>query len=169
MKIVILGAGVSGLSFYLFLEKLGITKSHEIIIYESRDASRASLDQPLGLNLDQAGPSKDADSGSAQIYDASKIGGALGLAANGLGVVKRLDPAIYDELMRTGHVTKRWRLSNARGWTLSDIRMIGKDDEGVMVLREEFWRILRHRVPEGVIRRGKVVGLEVGKGVLRRW
>ncbi|WPH00028.1 Hypothetical protein R9X50_00285100 [Acrodontium crateriforme] len=168
MKIVILGGGISGLAFYLYLQKEGLTQTHDITIYDSRDLSSTALNQPLNLTGTASNIGDSNTDYTAPIYDASKIGGALGLAANGLGVLRRLDRVLLDEVMRTGHVTKIWRLANARGWTLSLIRMVG-EDEGVMLLREELWRVLRKRVPDEVVRRGKVVRIDLkGEGARTR-
>lgn len=87
MHIAIIGGGISGLSLYLWLQKLGLTTVHSVIIYEARSAAPASA----GDNTD------------SQTSNASFIGGALGFSPVGLRVLRRLDSGLEQEILKTGH------------------------------------------------------------------
>jgi 2-polyprenyl-6-methoxyphenol hydroxylase-like FAD-dependent oxidoreductase len=142
MKITIIGAGISGLALYLFLRKEGLFEDNEVLIYESREAPKATEDWNAGIGS----------------YEGSFIGGSLGLGRNGLSVLRRLDAELYEELRRAGNPVDEWRMSSARGWTLA---FAGKTDRpganGVIIWREQLWRVLRKRVPDDVVLGGKKV------------
>jgi 2-polyprenyl-6-methoxyphenol hydroxylase-like FAD-dependent oxidoreductase len=134
MHIAIIGGGISGLSLYLWLQKLGLTTLHSVTIYEARSASPATTE----------------DNENSQTSNASFIGGALGLSPIGLRVLRRLDPELEQEILRTGHWMGRWRLSNARGWFLGETQ-VAERGGGVLVGRAAFWRCLRRRVVDSAI------------------
>ena len=149
MRITIVGSGISGLSFWLFLQKLGILKDHDLTIYEARQATSAA----------------SAGGSNAETYNASVIGASIGLASNGLAVIKRLDEGLYDEAMKCGHILKTCKITNARGWTLADVP-VGPDQTSMLMIgREAFWQILKRRVPEDVLVRKKVIKVEIGREV----
>ncbi|KAJ3577937.1 hypothetical protein NPX13_g2625 [Xylaria arbuscula] len=148
MKIAIIGAGISGLSQYLWLRKVGLLDDHSITIYEARDAQDRSASTAVNL----------------ETFNASVIGASIGLSATGLHVLKRLDRELHDVIVRTGHVIRTWRMSNARGWTLARVPTGGEDQMMVMIGREACCQILRDRVPDEVIVRRKVVGVKLAEG-----
>jgi len=131
MHIAIIGGGISGLSLYLWLQKLGLTTVHSVTIYEARStipASAEKLDNVHGSN-------------------ASLVGGALGFSPVGLRVLHRLDPELELEILRTGHWMGRWKMTNARGWFLGETEVV-ESGGGVMIGRAAFWKCLRSRVPD---------------------
>jgi 2-polyprenyl-6-methoxyphenol hydroxylase-like FAD-dependent oxidoreductase len=148
MKIVIVGAGISGLSTYLFLRKHLPTPSppaqpHSIHIYETYDTTR-------GLNR------KDGIHPGAhdQIASSIGIGGGLGIMGNGLNVLKRLDESLFHDIVRHGHPMHDFKMSNARGWTLAKIPIKSQDEPPmtcVMIARQALWDCLRVNVPDSAI------------------
>ncbi|KAI8625246.1 FAD/NAD(P)-binding domain-containing protein [Xylariaceae sp. FL1651] len=148
MKIAIIGAGISGVSQYLWLRKAGLLDDHTVTIYEAREAQ-------------DHGATSQAN---AETYNASVIGASIGLSPTGLHVLQRLDHDLYDEILRTGHIIRSWRMSNARGWTLANSPAGGKDEMTVMIGREACCQILRKRVPDQVIVKRKVVDVKLAEG-----
>lgn len=134
MHIAIIGGGISGLSLYLWLRKLGLTDVHSVTIYEARSATPVTPD------------GKDNN----QTSNASFIGGALGFSPIGLRVLRRLDPEQEQKILRTGHWMERWRMSNARGWFLGETQ-VAERGGGVIGGRAAFWQCLRRRVPASAI------------------
>jgi len=135
MQIAIIGGGISGLSLYLWLQKLELTTAHSVTIYEARSATPVTSEDNPGNN---------------QTSNASFIGGALGFSPIGLRVLRRLDPELEQEILRTGHWMDRWRMSNARGWFLGETQ-VAERGGGVLVGRVAFWRCLRRRVADFAI------------------
>lgn len=98
MKVIIIGAGIAGLSTYLALRKhllddSGDDQQHEILIYEAHDVSRYYL-----LRTDE---SEEATKTHTKVSEANTpeneptftpeaIGSAIGIAKNGLDVLARL-------------------------------------------------------------------------------
>ncbi|KAI1351599.1 FAD/NAD(P)-binding domain-containing protein [Xylaria sp. FL0043] len=147
-KIAIIGAGISGLAQYLWLRKVGLLGGNSITIYEARDAqSTGATSTP-----------------NPETYNASVIGGSIGLSATGSHVLKRLDQELYDEILRTGHIIRTWRLSNARGWTLATLPAGGENEKMVMIGRETCCQIFRNRVPDEAIVRRKVIDVKLAEG-----
>ncbi|KAI1313529.1 FAD/NAD(P)-binding domain-containing protein [Xylaria venustula] len=148
MKIAIIGAGISGLSQYLWLRRVGLLDDHSITIFEARD------DQDRG----------SAPAANPETYNASVIGGSIGLSPTGFHVLKRLDLELYDVILRTGHIIRNWRLSNARGWTLAKVPAGGETEMMVMIGREACCQIFRNRVPDKAIVRRKVMDVKLAEG-----
>jgi 2-polyprenyl-6-methoxyphenol hydroxylase-like FAD-dependent oxidoreductase len=152
MKIVIIGAGISGLTTYLFLKKhlsnpAPPAKPHEIVIYETHDASRR-----LERQLHSRGATE-------QTANTIAIGGALGLGQNGLNVLKRLDMDLFHDVVRAGHSIIKWRMSCARGWELASVGVQTEDDppmNSVMIGRQTLWRCIREYVPDDAIIKQKI-------------
>ncbi|KAF2720748.1 FAD/NAD(P)-binding domain-containing protein [Polychaeton citri CBS 116435] len=143
-RVVIVGAGIAGLSSYLWLEHLNITKLHDVTIYESRKQSHISQ----GSN---DGPE----------FDASTIGACIGLAPNGLQVIKRLSRELYDEVVSSGHPITSWKLSTARGWVLADaVATDSRGLNGLMIGRHALWESFRRRVPDKVVQTRKVTSVQ---------
>ncbi|OQU95260.1 hypothetical protein CLAIMM_01493 [Cladophialophora immunda] len=147
-KIIIIGAGISGLSTYLFLRKHLVLsdpspspQQFEIKIYEAYDIQQsrfnASLTRPTtSNNLDEgttarAIPANETD----PIFTPQAIGAAIGIARNGLNVLARLDEpqhhrgeardvrprSLIEEMAVHGHPIERWELGTARGFTLGEV------------------------------------------------
>ncbi|KAI0426481.1 FAD/NAD(P)-binding domain-containing protein [Xylaria sp. FL1042] len=147
-KIAIIGAGISGLAQYLWLRKVGLVDDHSITIYEARDAQCTSA----------------TATSNPETYNASVIGGSIGLSATGFHVLKRLDPGLYEEILKTGHIIRTWRLSNARGWTLATLPAGRENEMMVMIGREACCQIFRSRVPDEAIVRRKVIDVKLAEG-----
>jgi len=145
MRIAIVGAGLSGLCFYLFLRNTGLLDAHDVLIYEFRDVTEGDSSSP------------EAESN----YNASLNGGALGLALNGLNVLRRLDQVLYEEIIKAGHHINSWKLSNARGWKLGEIPAKFEGESGIMIWRRDIWRCFRKRVVDSAFVRKKLVNVEV--------
>ena len=146
MKIVIVGAGISGLTTYLFFTKLlpsNPANPHQITIYESHRprASNTSL--------------QDADISIASLSASTAIvGGGLGIQPNGMRVLRELDQELHDKVVAQGFPTERYTFKSARGWKLSYMRgHDGRDppERGVMSSREGIWKVLRDAVPDEAI------------------
>lgn len=65
-KIAIIGAGIAGLSQYLWLRKVGLLDGHSVTIYEARDAP----------------DSTSSAAGNIETYNASLIGASIGLSTH---------------------------------------------------------------------------------------
>src|SRR5689334_22809127 len=130
MKIIIVGAGISGLSTYLFLQKhLPDPSRHSITIYEAYDVDNSNnRPNQAGAGAEAEEPETD-DTSAPAVFAPTAIGNGLGLAANGLNVLRRLDTSLFDEVMRRGHPVTKWEISCARGWRLADFNLVlPKDD-----------------------------------------
>lgn len=144
MKIIIVGAGISGLSSYIALKKHLPEKTspepHSFTIYEAYDTAKkeplASL--PAG------------DTHSATLV----IGGGLGVSPNGLGVLKRLDEELYQDVVQAGYPYSHLEFKNSYGWNLASMFAGNNDDppmKSVAMSRQAIWNRLRDRVPDEVI------------------
>lgn len=153
MKIVIIGAGISGLSTYLLLRKHLPTPSppaqpHSIYIYETYDTTRV-LNHKSGVH----------PGSHEQNANSIGIGGGLGIMPNGLNVLKRLDESLFHDVVRNGHPMLTFKMSNARGWTLAKLPVLSHDEPPlscVMVARQALWNCLRVNVPDSAIVTKKV-------------
>jgi 2-polyprenyl-6-methoxyphenol hydroxylase-like FAD-dependent oxidoreductase len=105
VKIIIIGAGISGLSTYLFLRKhllrngsneTDVGNKIEIKIYEAYDIHASKFNSTLldtlagGRNSEQQAPSIPRDE-TQPIFTPQAIGSAIGISKNGLSVLSRLD------------------------------------------------------------------------------
>lgn len=137
MKIIIVGAGISGLTTYLFLKKLLPSALPqdvpvEIIIYEKH----------------QAGAEKCPTSGS------TTVGGALGIVPNGLHVLQDLNEELFEKIVAKGYSCSHFCMRNSYGYTLARFPTV---DHGpppiytVMIGRQDFWQCLREAVPDEAI------------------
>lgn len=152
MKIVVVGAGIGGLSVYSFLKKLlperpAPYSPHEIVIYESHDASqkKSSRHNPSSL------PS---------------VGAALGIAPNGMKVLRDLDPQIAAAITAAGYPYSFYRLQNAYGWTLVRFGASHPDAEfrrSVMCSRQAIWDALRDRIPDDAIKQKTIKEISSGE------
>ena len=140
MKIIIIGGGPSGLSLYLFLSKYlpppthspddPESPTHSITIYESHATTTSS---------------------------SSTIGGALGIAPNGMKALASLDPELHDAILKRGYPVDRFQFKSARNWVLGSMGCSGKREKMVMIKRQDVWDELRRRVQQGVVREGRRV------------
>ena len=96
VKIIIIGAGISGLSSYLFLRKHLLLASpslhdHEIKIYEAYDIHQSTFNGSSitvsSQDTDDPRPSDDTE----PEFTPQAIGSAIGISKNGINVLSRLD------------------------------------------------------------------------------
>ena len=149
MKIVIIGAGISGLSTYLFLKQHveSIPDQHpEIKIYEAYDVSKYISDSHISGSSPRPNgtarvPSEFERATAAPLHEPvftpEAIGSAIGISRNGLDVLSRLTTSddgasdnissdILADMIRGGHPATKWQMKNARGWLLADVSMLPK-------------------------------------------
>ena len=163
MKIAIIGAGISGLSVYLFLRKhIPTLKEDDIVIYEARQAPRSRHQQ--------------ASTFSQSLADgATFIGGGLGIAPNGMRILRGLNPQLHEAAVTQGYPVPRFQFKNAYNHVLGSMPSVdvsqGEEPEYmVMTSRQSFWNCLRDVVPDEVLHCGnpvaKVNEVESGKYVV---
>jgi 2-polyprenyl-6-methoxyphenol hydroxylase-like FAD-dependent oxidoreductase len=155
LKITIVGAGITGLSIYLFLKKHLLTSiPYEVLIYET---------YPTPSRKQREFNNEDAATREA----ASFIGGGLGVAPNGMHILRELDPELHDAVWAQGYPTLRFQIKNSRNWTLGSMPTVDVHNEPpevmIMSTRQGVWDYLRGKVPDEVIRTGKTVS-EVERG-----
>ena len=147
---MIVGAGISGLTTYLFLSKLlrpklDASTELEILIYESHEAPK---------NADRLSPSLIAPSAFAQ-----GVGGVLGISPNGLRVLKHLDEDVFRSVANKGYPVSTFSFRNSHGTKLADFSTTNFSDpplNTVMISRQALWDALRDRVPDSAISRKSV-------------
>lgn len=149
MKIAIIGAGIAGCAVYLELKKHlkksdGSPEDLDIKIYEAYDTGKDVT-------------SEDREQGPT---DSSTliVGGGLGIAPNGLGVIQRLDEELLREVTRDGYVITRSNLKSKNGNLLMyiDPNGSGTREPGeastklnmVACSRHSLWGCLRTRIPD---------------------
>ena len=135
MRIIIAGAGISGLTTYLFLQKLLPSILHcEIIIYEKHPPnSSTSSDDPTSFAV---------------------VGGALGIGPNGLIALRALSEDLYQEILSLGYACTHFSIQNAKGWNIGSFRATNYDDPPlptVLISRHKLWECIRRRVPDKAI------------------
>lgn len=172
MKIVILGAGIAGCTVYLELQKhlpkpSGSQASHEITIYEAYSTD---------LDVTPEQRQRNEDTHSSTLI----VGGGLGVGANGLNVLRRLDEDLLKEIVRNGYVTAVSNLKSKNGWLLMSMKPTGpsgsesKDASENMHMvassRHLLWKALRSRIPDEHIvnkRISEVIARPDGKNIVR--
>lgn len=166
MKIIIVGAGIAGLTTYLHLRKL-LPHTHTIRIYESHQPrSKLSLSAQLRTTDSSRSPAKthnlDILSESTAI-----VGGGLGVSPNGMRVLRDLDIELHDAVVAQGFPVDNFVFKGANGWTLgvaktSDKLVRGDGEEEVCVAssRHGLWEAIMKSVGEGVVRYRKVASIE---------
>ncbi|KAI9748199.1 MAG: hypothetical protein M1835_001863, partial [Candelina submexicana] len=150
MRIVIVGAGISGLSTYLFFKKL-LPSSYDISIYESHRLPKRST------TSDDCAANERPET----------IGAGLGVSPNGMRVLRHLDPEIYDAVVAQGYPVTEFNMRNARNWSLGCYPAKGgrdMEEKTVMSSRQGVWDCLREKVPGDAILVGKSVELVKRKG-----
>lgn len=169
MKIVIVGAGISGCTTYLELRK-HLPKppsgdDHSITIYEAYDA---------GIDTTSEDRGEDGPTHSSTLI----VGGGLGVAGNGLNVIKRLDTELLREIVRDGYSTAIMNMKSRNGTVLVRMLPAGKpatSGEGqksmnmVGCSRHSLWRSIRMKVPhEAIVRKrvSEVVAKQDGRNLV---
>ena len=164
MRIIIIGAGISGLSSYLLLKKhlpepATPAQSHTIVIYDAYETSRT---------LQRASDDEVHDGAYGQEANSIAIGGGLGVMPNGMNVLKRLSEELFSHVTAAGHPISAFQLSNARGWTLATLPAQSKDEPplvGCMIARRALWSRLRKQVPDDAIATKRVSEVSMREGV----
>ncbi|CAI7601342.1 unnamed protein product [Penicillium palitans] len=151
MKIVIIGAGIAGCAGYLELQKhlprpTKSDESHEITIYEAYNTN-------LSIAADER---TEEHTHSSTLL----VGGGLGVAPNGLNVLKRLDEELLKDVVRGGYVTAISNMKNKNGWPLFSMKSASSDDNSnnnntnnrsphmLATSRYSLWTALRGRIPD---------------------
>ncbi|PYH68539.1 FAD-dependent oxidoreductase [Aspergillus vadensis CBS 113365] len=157
MKIIIIGAGISGCTAYLTLRKhlpppppSSPTQDHEYTIYE-------------------AYPSPNSPNQPTNPTNKITIGGGLGISPNGLRVLERLDETILHDAVSSGYMLDHTNLKDKHGKTLiqlpsssssSSSDCSGSSSGGsngnkalhlLGTSRHNFWLALHSRIPENII------------------
>ena len=128
MKILIVGAGITGLSTYLSLHKhLSNPHSHphQIILLESHDTR--AIRQPSPCD----GRQGESTTPNRTLFTPETAGSALGIARNGLACLSRVDGdgEMARRVMARGFPMGRLVFDCARGWTLGEFEIGGGDLE----------------------------------------
>lgn len=154
MKIVIVGAGISGCASYLSLRKhlpQPPGEQHTYTIYEAYDTARDTTFQERPTSATGEGATRSAT---------LVIGGGLGVGPNGLNVLRRLDESLCRDVVRGGYPYSSFRLKSAFGWTLTNVRATarveGREMNSVAMSRHSIWQCLRDRIPGRVIVNKKI-------------
>ena len=132
MRIIVAGAGISGLTSYLFLRKLLPSNLPcEILIYEKHPPnSSTSSSDPASFTF---------------------TGGALGLGPNGLIVLRALSEDLYQEVISLGYACTQYDIKNAKDWNLGSFRAANYDEPPlptILISRNTLWQCLRRRVQD---------------------
>ena len=135
MKIVIAGAGISGLTTYLFLRKLLPSNLPiEILIYEKHPPNSSAANSTPNSFISE--------------------GGALGIAPNGLAVIRALSEELYQEVISLGYPCTHYAINNAKSWNLGTFRATNYHDPPMptsLIIRQKLWECLRRRVPDEAV------------------
>jgi len=164
MKIIIVGAGIAGITTYLLLKKHLLddpssnVKNHiSITIYESHHS-----------RIDNSKDEKYCNTSFEDLSSSTAlVGGGLGIAPNGMRILRDLDEKLHDEILKRGFVVEHAILRSARGWRLGKIRwgdMREPEEFCVSIARHRLWECLRDVVGEGVIQYKKVAEVKNGMG-----
>lgn len=148
LRILIIGAGVSGLLNHIYLTaNLPASIPYTIQILESYDHARRSASSL---------PSDDSPITSlTEDPTASPIGGGLGLGPNALRNIRRFDPILHAELVAAGYPMRRFEIRSSWGFRVGNL-VAAEEREGgegtVMMLRQVLWEVLKKRVPDAAFR-----------------
>lgn len=156
MKIIIVGAGISGCSAYLSLKKHlpqppGPAETHTYTIYEAYDTARDTTFQERPASATGEGVTRSAT---------LVVGGGLGVGPNGLNVLRRLDESLLQDVVRGGYPYSEFHIKSAYGWTLMRMQATAEVDghamNSVAMSRHSIWQCLRDRIPNDVIVNKKI-------------
>ncbi|KAJ5663780.1 hypothetical protein N7507_004511 [Penicillium longicatenatum] len=156
MRIIIVGAGISGCSAYLSLKKHlpqppGHAENHTYTIYEAYDTARDTTFQERPASATGEGATRSAT---------LVVGGGLGVGPNGLNVLRRLDESLLQEVVCSGYPYSEFHLKSAYGWTLMQVQATAEVDghamNSVAMSRHSIWQCLRDRIPDDVIVNKKI-------------
>ena len=146
MDVIIVGAGITGLATYLSLKKRW--PEMNVKIYESHAPD--SVVHPDTLDLDELSSSTTV------------VGGGLGIAPNGMRVIREIDDKLYKAIKSRGFTCENFTFKSARGWTMA-MQPIGDqkqpEEHCVSIMRHEVLNCFREFVGPGVIEYRKVIGL----------
>ena len=165
MKIIIVGAGVSGLSTYLQLRKvLPASNSHTILVYESQE--------PRGsISAADSAPSPTKAEGLTD--STAVVGNSIGLGPSSVRLLKHIDDRLYELFKAQGYVNHSYTFKTARGHTLA---VTSTGDTGlpeeytISCPRESLRQCLHQVVGEDKIKYRKVVKVDLsGKRPLARF
>ncbi|PYH42503.1 FAD-dependent oxidoreductase [Aspergillus saccharolyticus JOP 1030-1] len=169
MRIVIVGAGISGLTAYLTLHKHlpkpphpAPATDHEYTIYE-----------PYNTSPDTTSHERPQDTTNPSTLT---VGGGLGVGPNGLHVLHRLDPQLLQDIVRSGYMVDHSNLKNKHGHLLLKLPASGASGNPerprmhmLAIGRHSLWSRLRCAVPDSVLinkRVSRVVSLADGQNVV---
>ncbi|KAJ5634876.1 hypothetical protein N7528_002718 [Penicillium herquei] len=151
MKIVIVGAGINGCATYLHLRKHlpqppSPADSHTYTIYEAYDTARTTTFRERAVSaIGEEGSTRSAT---------LAVGGGLGLAPNGFGVLRRLDASIAQDVVSGGHPYSTFNFRSSYGWSLmrmgQSAKVHGEQVNSVAMSRHSIWQCLRDRIPDDV-------------------
>jgi 2-polyprenyl-6-methoxyphenol hydroxylase-like FAD-dependent oxidoreductase len=156
MRVIIVGAGISGCSAYLSLKKHlpqppGPAENHTYTIYEAYDTARDTTFQERPASATGEGATRSAT---------LVVGGGLGVGPNGLNVLRRLDESLLQEVVSSGYPYSEFHLKSAYGWTLMKVQATAEVDghamNSVAMSRHSIWQCLRDRIPDDVIVNKKI-------------
>ena len=168
MDIAIIGGGISGCMAYAMLTKHlpqhPSGKHHQITVYEAYDTSADTTADDRGQ-----GPTH-----SSTLI----VGGGLGVGANGLNVIKRLDEDLLRDITKHGYAIGTMSMKSKNGTVLANMQPAGPptmDAKGqdsmnmVSCSRHMLWRCMRLRVPDSAMvtkRVSKVVANPDGRNTI---
>ncbi|OTA97860.1 hypothetical protein M434DRAFT_64787 [Hypoxylon sp. CO27-5] len=143
MKVIIVGAGLSGLSTAIALRKfIPANQPIEVKIYDNTD-----LDN--GKSTEQATPK----------VSTSRLGAGLGLQANGLRVLEDLDPALKQRVFAAGFPCKSFTWKTAGNW------LLGREYVDVLPISRPFLiNCLQDALPESSVIYKKVTRVVTRQG-----
>jgi hypothetical protein len=151
MKIVIVGAGISGLATYLQLRKvLPDFETHEVSIYDSYQPQKSD---------------NSCTTASKNLTDSTAVvGNSIGLTPHSVRLLKYIDEDLYQLLKSRGYVSRSYTFRTARGHTLA---VLSSGDDGspeeytISCSRHQLWRCLYEIVGENNVQHGEVVDVEL--------
>ncbi|KAJ5936418.1 hypothetical protein N7454_005053 [Penicillium verhagenii] len=156
MKIIIVGAGISGCTTYLSLQKHlpqppSPAEKHTYTIYEAYDTARDTTFRERPASVTGEGSTRSAT---------LVVGGGLGLGPNGLNVLRRLDESLLQDVVRGGYPYSAFHIKSAYGRTLMQVQASAEVDghamNSVAMSRHSIWQCLRDRISDGVIVNKKI-------------
>jgi 2-polyprenyl-6-methoxyphenol hydroxylase-like FAD-dependent oxidoreductase len=151
MKIVIVGAGISGLATYLQLRKvLPDFETHEVSIYDSHQPQKTV---------------NSCTTASKYLTDSTAVvGNSIGLTPHSVRLLKYIDEDLYRLFKSRGYVSRSYTFRTARGHTLA---VLSSGDGGspeeytISCSRHQLWRCLYEIVGENNVQHGEVVDVEL--------